>query len=255
MSTLSYKEIIERCHVNKSETYKIYYFHRLLSLPLTKLFYKYNVKPDTISISMIFLSILSFFMMSTPSNVLFNSGMLIAFLAFLFDKVDGDLARLYEVDNIKGAVYDFVYHRLSLFLFYLAIGIHFSSFGTEFFILAALSGFLANYIEEMQLLSFRIFSHKYLKYGENMIIDQNEGSLKFGFLKILKIFRMQLFLFYFFALGSFLNFYIENIMYYFILSSFISLLIFSFYQVFLVMTSSFNKDINQLLSIVKKGGF
>ena len=63
MSNISYKQIIDICHKVKKDDYKLYYYHRLLSLPITKFFYRLNIQANTISISMIILSVVSFVFM------------------------------------------------------------------------------------------------------------------------------------------------------------------------------------------------
>ncbi|NEW60925.1 hypothetical protein GSY74_06475, partial [Sulfurovum sp. bin170] len=238
MSNISYREIINRCHSNKKEDYKFYYYHRFLSLPMTKLFYKYSVKADTISIWMILLSIISFLFMLSEDISMFWIGFFLSFMAFLFDKIDGDLARLYGIDNIKGAVYDFVYHRFSLFLFYLGIGIHFSDESGYLIIMAGSAGFIANYIEEMQLLSYRIFADKYLIKKENINIVKHIDYSEPIYLKALKAFRMQLFLYYYFIFGIILNSYFHNTVYVFMLISLIGMVTYSIAQLYMLMRYS-----------------
>ena len=247
MNTISYQEIIDRCHGVKKDTYKLYYYHRLLSLPLTKLFYNYGVRPDTISISMILLSILSFLFMISQSSSLFFIGFLLSILAFLFDKIDGDLARLYGVANIKGTIYDFVYHRFSLFLFYLGIGIHFSYEGSYMIAISATIGFVANYIEEMQLLPHRVFAHKYILKGENA--DVKESTIDYSepfFIKWLKVFRMQLFLFYYFLFAILLDNIFENAVYISMLISLAGTIIYSIAQLYSMMRYTFDSEIEML---------
>jgi len=253
LKQITYKEIINKCHSSKKDTYKWYYYHRFLSLPLTKLFYGLNIKADTISISMIVLSIVGFFLMIFKNNILFGIGYFFMFLAFLFDKIDGDLARLYGVANIKGTVYDFVYHRFSLFLFYLGIGIHFSYENQYIVILAALNGFIANYIEEMQLLPHRVFSHKYLLKDEKLPnLNQNIYLTENKFFKILKLFRMQLLLFYYFIIAFIIKHLLDCSMTIFMLIAFIGLFIYSIYQVYFMMKYQFNNEIYNLKKELEK---
>ena len=244
----TYKELIEKCHSNKKNDFNLYYYHRLISLPLTILCLKLKLKPNTISIAMILLSIMSFVFMINKSEAFFCIGVVIAFIAFLFDKIDGDLARFYQMDNIKGGVYDFVYHRLSLFLFYISIGIHFSYQNEYFIIISAFCGFLANYIEEIQLLSYRIYSHKYLLKNENIVRVYNSDEFKEPrYIKIMKIFRMQIFLFYYLIFGILLNIIIPSAIFYLICIAFVSMLCYSIIQLFNIMTRTFDNDIEKLI--------
>ena len=217
------------------------------------LFFKLKVKPDVISISMILLSFVSFGLMIIENRIVFWLGVFISFLAFLFDKIDGDLARLYNVANIKGAVYDFVYHRISLFLFYLGIGIHFSYQNQYMIVVAASCGFIANYIEEMQLLSFRIFAHKYLIKKENIIIPRKLKKIKEPvYIKLLKVFRVQLFLYYILIFAVLLNLYIDNSVFYFTCIALFCMTFYSILQVFYSMKYTFDKDVKRLIKKSKK---
>ena len=250
---ITYNELIEKCHSEKKNDHNFYYYHRFLSLPLTIIFYKFKVKPDVISISMILLSFASFVLMIFENDILFWLGVFVSFLAFLFDKVDGDLARLYKVDNIKGAVYDFVYHRVSIFLFYLGIGMHFSYQNEYMVVIAASCGFIANYIEEMQLLPFRIFAHKYLLKNENIIENKTKIKTKEpGYIKALKMFRTQLLLYYFIIICVLLECYLNNIVFYFTSFALSSMVIYSIFQIYSSMKYSFDEDVNTLILITKK---
>lgn len=202
---------------------------------------------------MILLSFVSFGLMINENKVFFWSGVFTSLVAFLFDKVDGDLARLYKIDNIKGAVYDFVYHRVSLFLFYLGIGMHFSYQNEYAIVIAASCGFIANYIEEMQLLSFRIFAHKYLIKNENIIISQKKLKDKEPiYIKALKVFRIQLFLYYLLIISSLLEFYIKNTVFYFTVLALICMILYSVVQVYFSMKYTFDRDLKKLIEKSKK---
>ena len=134
-------KVLSFCHQTKRKKSKIYYLHRLLSVPLTILFFRLKISPNFVSFMMVVLSILGSFLMCIDSQEVFCTGFFLCILSFFLDKVDGDLARLYGVDNVKGALLDFVYHRFSLFLFYLCISIHFSSVHQFIIPLGASCGF------------------------------------------------------------------------------------------------------------------
>jgi len=252
MNNITYDEIIAICHRTKKTDYKLYYYHRLLSLPFTKLFYKLNIQADTISISMIVLSVVSFIFMIFENNNFFWIGFFLSFMAFLFDKIDGDLARLYGVDNIKGAVYDFVYHRVSLFLFYLGIGIHFKYENEYMIVIAASAGFVANYIEEMQLLSYKLYAHKFLDKKEKLKISELKEYHEPIYFKVFKVFRMQLFLYYYFIFAIILEYFFNDIVFIFISVSLIGMLFYTIYQVYSSMNYTFDNDIYKLNMIVKE---
>ena len=191
--------------------------------------------------------------MINNSFLLFVIGFAISFLAFLLDKVDGDLSRLQGLDNAKGAVYDFVYHRVSLFLFFLGIGIHFSLGDIKLIFLSAIAGFLANYIEEAQLLSFRIYAHKGIYLNEKIKIAAYERKIPkyFRFLKILKLFRMQLFLYYYFILAIVLDYIFSNSVIFFVAFSVLAMTIYMVFQIYFIHQYSFDNDIRRLNNKVK----
>jgi phosphatidylglycerophosphate synthase len=251
MSSISYKQIIDKCHKSKKKSYKFYYYHRLISLPFTKYFYIRNIQADTISISMIVLSVTSFILMIFESSQIFWYGLFLSFISFLFDKVDGDLARLYGVDSIKGSIYDFVYHRFSMFLFYLGIGIHYSYQSAYMIVLAASAGFIANYVEEMQLLSYRVFAHKFLKNNEKIILKQFYEFNEPVYIKMLKLFRIQLFLYYYFIIAILFSsvFYLTVV--HFMSIALLSLIIYVVYQLYYSINYSFDNDIFLLNKRIK----
>ena len=247
MPKISYKELIERCHKSKKTSFNLYYWHRLLSVPITRFFYRCNVQPNIVSYSMILFSILCFILMSLGSSIYFWLGYCLAFLAFLFDKVDGDLARLYGLDNIKGSVLDFVYHRYSLFLFYLGIAIHYSYESKYIIIIASLAGFIANYVEEMQLLPYRVYAHKFIIKRENISIVNQTKDIKYPTtIKLTKSFRVQLFLFYYFLIAIIANKIWGIKITISMLIALLSLITYSAYQLFVVLYYSFDKEIEVL---------
>ena len=247
MPKITYKELIDKCHSSKKSSLNLYYWHRLLSAPITIFFYRFNIQPNFVSFAMILLSFTSFLLMCLDSCIFFWTGYGLAFLAFLFDKVDGDLARLYGIDNIKGAVLDFVYHRFSLFLFYLGIAIHYSYESKYVIIIASLTGFIANYIEEMQLLPYRVYAHKFIIKRENISEIQPSRKLRSPLLfKLAKSFRVQLFLFYYFIIAIILNKISGIEITFAILLAFLLLLIYSVHQLFITLNYSFDKEIKML---------
>ena len=247
MPQITYKDLIAKCHSSKKSSLNLYYWHRLLSVPITKFFYLFNVQPNFVSYCMILFSILSFVLMCLDNYVFFCLGYALAFLAFLFDKVDGDLARLYGTANIKGAVLDFVYHRLSLFLFYLGIAIYYSYESQYIIILAAFAGFIANYIEEMQLLAYRVYSHKFIINQEKISNTQQSKEIRTPIIiKFAKSFRVQLFLFYYFFIAIIFNMIWGIGITYAMLLALIFLLIFSSHQLFVTLHFSFDNEIKML---------
>ena len=252
MEQINLQKMIKICHRDKQNSHVIYYWHRLFSLPLTLLFYFMGVKPNTISVSMILISVISFVFMVSGINSLFFVGYGLVFIAFLFDKIDGDLARLYSVANIKGSLLDFVYHRISLFLFYMGLGVHYHAEGNIILVVAALCGFFGNYIEEMQLLPYRVYAHKHLFKGENVNHPQIRCVTEFRAMKYLKIFRFQIFSFYYFIGAMLLNNFFAIKMIWFLTLSLACMLAYSIFQLYYYQYHKFDADMKQLLELNEK---
>ena len=120
-------------------------------------------------------------------------------------------------------------------------------------VVAASCGFIANYIEEMQLLSFRIFAHKYLIKKENIIIPRKLKKIKEPvYIKLLKVFRVQLFLYYILIFAVLLNLYIDNSVFYFTCIALFCMTFYSILQVFYSMKYTFDKDVKRLIKKSKK---
>ena len=92
---MKFSTIVEISHKDKSKSFSLYYYHRLISLPLTWLFFKLGVSPNAISFSMILLSLVGAFLITANNTIVFYIGYFICVLAFLFDKIDGDLAMIH----------------------------------------------------------------------------------------------------------------------------------------------------------------
>ena len=251
MEQVNLQQIIKICHGDKQNSHVIYYWHRLFSLPLTLLFYFMGVKPNTISISMILFLYLVLYLWSLVSIAYF-CWVRFGFYAFLFDKIDGDLARLYSVANIKGSLLDFVYHRISLFFFYMGLGVHYHAEGNIILVVAAFCGFFGNYIEEMQLLPYRVYAHKHLLNGENVNHPQVRCITEFRAMKYLKIFRFQIFSFYYFIGAMVLNNFFAIKMTWFLTLSLACLLAYSIFQLYYYQYHKFDADMKQLLELNEK---
>ena len=113
--------------------------------------------------------------------------------------------------------------------------------------MASLAGFIANYIEEMQLLPFRVYAHKFLVKRENISGILKSKEMRYPFLiKLLKSFRVQLFLFYYFLIAIIANKILGIGVDIAMFVASLSLIIYSVYQLFVVLYYSFDKEINIL---------
>jgi hypothetical protein len=118
--------------------------------------------------------------------------------------------------------------------------------------ISATTGFIANYIEEMQLLPYRVFAHKYLSKKEHINIVKSKEFKEPIFIKGLKVFRMQIFLFYYFTFAIFLNSFFQNMVFYFVCFALIGTIIYSIAQLYNMMKYEFDAEI-EALDIILKG--
>ena len=105
----------------------------------------------------------------------------------------------------------------------------------------------------MQLLSYRVFSHKYLAKKENLNLSEFKEAHESKYTKILKIFRMQLLLFYYFIFAIILNYYFNIEVSIFVIIALFGLSFYSIYQIYFVLKYSFDADIYKLYKIIDKG--
>jgi len=89
-----------------------YRIHRRLSIHLTRLALALGMKADHASYAMM-LAGLAGAALLVPAHPLVNVlGFAVLYLAFLLDKVDGELARLQGTQNARGIFLDRMHHRL-----------------------------------------------------------------------------------------------------------------------------------------------
>jgi len=249
-------DIVSLCHSDKKQSYRLYYYHRLLSVPITKCFYFMGISPSFVSYGMLILSVASFGLMVMDGHLYYLIGLALSFFAFLLDKVDGDLARLYDTSSIKACVIDMVYHRVSLFLFYLGTGIHFSMDSPYLVAITSFGGFIANYIEEAQLAPYRIFSHKHLSHGEVYSVIQCKTLPAYeryeNYFKVFKMFRVQLFLYYYVVTALILRMFYCDALFYMLLLAVTSMLIYSIWQLYYSMAYDFDKVYSRLDAICQE---
>lgn len=152
------------CQAGKEGDPGWYRIHRRISIYLTWLSLHTRVTPNHISLLMIVVggtgaALLSFVQLWV--NLL---GFCLLYMAFLLDKVDGEIARYRRMESVRGILLDRVHHRLVEPLIFLAAAYREYQMTSSVGVLVAglLTMLLANSIEEHQNLSPRIFM-KYLK--------------------------------------------------------------------------------------------
>ena len=248
---LTFAEIKSKCHGTKSKAPSLYYVHRLIALPITFMCHRAGIRPDTISITMVLVTLLSFLSMLSSRSEALLCGFILAYVAFLLDKVDGDLARLSDTANVRGVILDFVYHRLNVFCLCLGVAIH--HFDGDYMIIAigASCGFLANYIEEAQLLANRAYAHKVLEHGEEVRTIRYAGPSNYEKLKVLKFFRVFIFLLPLFALFSWLERSHPGAILFLLYIIFFCLLLYAVCQLRFLLRGGFEKKVWELIDLTK----
>jgi len=102
----------------------IYLIYRNISVPISFVIFKYtNILPNQISVSMIILLVLGALLTLYSHIYLKQIGYLLIFLSFIFDKIDGELARTRKIYSELGIVLDHIYHILFWILFPLSLAI------------------------------------------------------------------------------------------------------------------------------------
>lgn len=166
---MTLKQIADRCHREKRSQPAWHYVHRRLSLPLTWLLFRMPVSPNFVSAMMLVLGIVGSALLVPVNGTINIVGFVCYYLAFLMDKVDGDLARLRGQVGPRGMIVDHAYHRLTMFVFFTAMGIHYYLLTSNVYGLCAamVSGFLANYLQDAQVYPYRLYSQYLIMKGES----------------------------------------------------------------------------------------
>lgn len=144
-----FREVAQRGKHTDPGWYRV---HRRVSIHLTRLALAAGVRADDASIAMILIGIAGAALLvpvSAASNAL---GFLLFYLAFLLDKVDGELARVRGTENARGILVDRFYHRLVEPLLFLAVAAHeFRQTGATMTLVAGfVTAMVGNAIEENQ---------------------------------------------------------------------------------------------------------
>lgn len=191
------RQIEQICHQQKAQKRTWYHLHRRISTPITWLLYRCGVTPNVVSASMLWVGLAGSTLL-VPTQVPLNiAGLLLIYLAFLLDKVDGDLARLRGCIGSQALILDFAYHRITLFAFYAALGGHayLATQDAVGLVAGFVAGFLANYAQDAQLYPYRIYAQKQLIMQEGWRLapaPQQRREVREKPIKVLKVFTSQL---------------------------------------------------------------
>lgn len=178
-------------------------------MPLTAAFYKLQISPNTVSISMIFLSVMSIIILNiNESQSTFYTALFVSYLSFLLDKVDGDLARLYKTTEFRSVIIDFTYHRITnnIFLYFafhfVFTGVNHSNF------LIFLWIFLINFSEDLFLIQLAAPTLKKINIPTSLDIT-NIGNSFYQRMQVLKFFNKHIFILYYLLAIKACEFYID----------------------------------------------
>ena len=89
-----------------------YLFHRKISIFFTRFFLRFpSILPDHITVLMILISFCGFFILVLTEDVWYSFfALLLFYLGFLLDKVDGEVARYRKIFSLRGIYLDDIYH-------------------------------------------------------------------------------------------------------------------------------------------------
>ena len=155
-------EIRAVCQRGKEVDPGWYRIHRRVSIYLTWLFLHTSIRPNHVSVIMMALGVVGAALLASQ-HIGWNAvGFCVLYLAFLLDKVDGEIARYRGLQSIKGILLDRVHHLLiepaivvaaayREFQLVGSVGVLFAGFATVVF---------ANVIDEHQHLApYILFKH------------------------------------------------------------------------------------------------
>jgi phosphatidylglycerophosphate synthase len=156
------EEIRAICQRGKEVDPGWYRIHRRISIYLTWALLHTSIKPNQVSLIMMALGMVGAVMLASTEIGINAIGFAVLYLAFLLDKVDGEIARYRGLQSIKGILLDRVHHLLIEPAIVIAaayrefqlegsVGVLFAGFATVVF---------ANVIDEHQHLApYILFKH------------------------------------------------------------------------------------------------
>ena len=173
-----------------------YRMHRGISIHLTRAALALGLAPNQVSIAMMIVGIAGAVLLASHDRGANLLGFLLLYLAFLLDKVDGELARLLGRSSGRGVFLDRLYHRLVEPSMFIGVAVH--EFGLTGHVVALVAGFatvvIANVIEENQHLAAYIAYKRMREGAEPPLVPQRNPSGTWarlaGAFRPLKGFRM-----------------------------------------------------------------
>ena len=110
------------CQAGKNGDPGWYVIHRKISIYATWLFLRVKLPLGIVSVSMMGLGIAGAVLVALRPWQWNVVGFALLYLAFLLDKVDGEMARYLRVQSVRGILLDRFYHRLVEPCLFIAVG-------------------------------------------------------------------------------------------------------------------------------------
>jgi phosphatidylglycerophosphate synthase len=201
MDIKTLKKICHAGKIGREDQPGWYFIHRNISILITRILIPFNIRPNCISVFMTAAGVAGSLLIGCRAFLLNMTGILVLYLSFLLDKVDGEVARYKQDYSVSGLVIDWMYHRIYLFGIYLCLCLKvFNESGRNIFIIGLLSAFFAILIEDNQNLSYLLYAQKLYKKRQLFVhCKEAKGKLVrniFMYSKIMKVFRTNITLLY-----------------------------------------------------------
>jgi phosphatidylglycerophosphate synthase len=182
-------------HAGKHSDPAWYLVHRRVSIHLTRLALALGLQANHASFGMMIAGALGAFLIASAQpgwNVL---GFAFFYLAFLLDKVDGEIARWRGTSNANGILLDRLFHRLVEPTLFVAVAVHELRLGAGPLVLVwgFATALLANAIEEIQHLPAYVLVKRVREGGELPTVPPRRSAalaVLGRVLRPLKLFRM-----------------------------------------------------------------
>lgn len=172
-----------------------YRMHRRVSIHLTRVALRLGLRPNPVSLGMMAVGVAGAGLLVPRAPALNLLGFAVLYLAFLLDKVDGELARVRGTESARGIFLDRMHHRLIEPLLFMGVALH--EYLLDGTVLPLLAGFatlvLGNGVDENQHLAPYILG-KRLNQGGRLpaVVPRRSPALNraAAVLRPLKGFRM-----------------------------------------------------------------
>ncbi|MBI3607788.1 MAG: CDP-alcohol phosphatidyltransferase family protein [Nitrospirae bacterium] len=184
------------CQAGKDRAPGWYVIHRRISIYVTWFFLQIGVTANQASLLMMLVGVVGAALLVSAEPGWNLAGFCLLYVAFLLDKVDGEIARYRRTASVHGILLDRLHHRLVEPAIFLAVAVHEYQRTSEVSVVVAGLGtvILANIIEETQHLPAYILLKRLRQAGTLPTALKRKASpglgLALGAFRPLKGFRM-----------------------------------------------------------------